>query len=32
MPKKKSKTPREYNTRVVVPAPMPPRCPNCFNH
>ena len=26
------KTPRRYEARVVVPAPMPPRCPNCFNH
>lgn len=27
-----NKPPRRYETRVVVPAPMPPRCPNCFNH
>ena len=30
--KKRTPTPRSYETRVVVPAPMPPRCPNCFNH
>lgn len=27
--KNKIKTPREYNTRQCVPAPMPVSCPHC---